>query len=299
MIQKWKGEIALLFAAFVWGLGFIGVKMALDFGMRPGFIVCVRFAIAALLLFAVFHKSIFHLTRSQLWKGGLAGLLLCLGYIFQTVAQNYTTPSSNAFITSSNVIMVPFLSILFTRKCPPLKSFLCALLCFLGMVILSYQGAQFSFNTGDVLTLCCALCFAAHIAYLAHVSPQEDTKILTFVQMLAAGILSLFYVLLFEGVPYTPQQLAAGIWPILFLGIFPTCIGFFLQTYGQKHLSSPSKVAIILALESTFGSLFSIILGYDILTWNLLLGGLIIIGSLILSEINIKKLPLSAKTKAK
>ena len=174
--------------------------MALDFGMKPGFIVCVRFAIAALLLFAVFHKSIFHLTRSQLWKGGLAGLLLCLGYVLQTVAQNYTTPSSNAFITSSNVIMVPFLSILFTGQRPPAKSFLCALLCFLGMVVLSYQGAQFSFNTGDVLTLCCALCFAAHIAYLAHVSPQEDAKNLTFVQMLAAGVFSLLYLLLFEEV---------------------------------------------------------------------------------------------------
>lgn len=299
MLQKWRGEIALLLAAFVWGLGFIGVKIALDFHMNPGFIVFLRFLIAALLLFVVFHKSILHLKRSELIKGGLAGLLLCLGYIFQTVAQWYTTPSSNAFITSANVIMVPFISILFTGKLPPLKSFGCALLCFVGMVVLTYKGAQFSLNVGDLLTLCCAVFFAAHIAYLAHVSPGEDTKNLTFVQMLVAGLFSLLYVLLFEGISYTPQQLVQGIWPILFLGIFPTCIGFFLQTYGQKHLDSPSKAAIILSLESAFGSIFSIILGYETLSWNLLIGGLVIISSLLISEIGTKKLPLSTRAKAK
>lgn len=58
-------------------------------------------------------------------KGGIViGLFLFLAFYVQTVGLQYTTPSNNAFITASNVVMVPFLWWIISKKRPSLKIFI-------------------------------------------------------------------------------------------------------------------------------------------------------------------------------
>ena len=51
------------------------------------------------------------------------------------------------------------------------------------------------------------------------------------------------------------------------------CTGlcFFLQTIGQKY-TPPAQAAVILTLESVFGTAISVILGEEVLTFNIALG---------------------------
>ena len=50
-----------------------------------------------------------------------------------------------------------------------------------------------------------------------------------------------------------------------------------------------SKAALILCMESVFGTLFSILFGYEGLKWTMIVGGLMILGSIIFAELGGKK----------
>jgi drug/metabolite transporter (DMT)-like permease len=61
-----------------------------------------------------------------------------------------------------------------------------------------------------------------------------------------------------------------------------------MQIVAQRYLSA-STACLILMLEGVFGSVFSVLFGYEPFTANLLLGGGLIVCSLILSEIQVVK----------
>ena len=44
-----------------------------------------------------------------------------------------------------------------------------------------------------------------------------------------------------------------------------------------------------MATESLFGTIFSVVLGYDKLTFNMVLGGIIILTSIIMTEVKLPK----------
>ena len=71
---------------------------------------------------------------------------------------------------------------------------------------------------------------------------------------------------------------------VLYLGVFGTCVCYFIQTSAQRYVT-PMRMSIIMTTESLFGSLFSVLLGYDKLTLSMVTGGLIIVGSILLPEL--------------
>lgn len=278
-------DLSLLIVAVIWGTGFIASQMAIDSGMRFGQILLLRFSLATVLVAIPFRRELKHFSKEELRFGGLAGLFLFLSFYTQTAGLNFTTPSNNAFLTSSNVVMVPFLSWFIFCKRPPARLIVCAALCFGGMAVLSLQPGQgFVLNVGDLLTLLCAFLFACHIISVGVGATRMRYQKLFFLQMLTAAFLSLVCFLAFDAGRTIPGALAAGLPAALYLGVFSTCISFFLQTKAQEKVS-PSKTAIILSTESLFGSLFSILLGYELPTWNLLTGGLLIVASVLLTEL--------------
>lgn len=279
-------DSSLILVAIIWGSGFIASQYAIDSGMSTSLIMAMRFTIATVTLLAVFYKKIREIQSSDLKKGVIAGILLFLAFYSQTLGLVFTTPSNNAFITATNVVMVPFISWMIFKKRPLLKSFLTAFSCLAGIGVLTYShGSGFIFSIGDLFTLICAFFFAAHISYLDIVAKSMDVKILTLVQMATAAILSLLVLFLFDFSSVRSADFSTGLLPVIYLGLFSTCICFLVQTSAQKFTSS-TKAAILLSTEGFFGSLFSVLLRMETLTVNLLIGGVIIIGSVILSEAN-------------
>jgi drug/metabolite transporter (DMT)-like permease len=74
---------------------------------------------------------------------------------------------------------------------------------------------------------------------------------------------------------------------VIYLGVCCTCAAYFIQTWALKY-STPAKAAIIISTESLFGSFFSILLGYEGLTVTLMAGGVLIVSSVLITEINFK-----------
>lgn len=284
MSQK-KATLLLFIVAIIWGGGFVAVKHALNTGVTPFYLVTFRFGIAsvALLLFA--YKRIKPHLRTHMIPGALLGLFLFLGFAFQTFGLELTTPSKNAFLTSTYVVMAPFIYWVVSKKFPDKHTIIGAFLTVIGIGFLSLDG-NLSLNTGDVLTLVCALFFALHIIFIGHYS-REDSKMkadplaLVFYQMVFATIFALIAALIFED--FTTSLDPVGAMAILYLGIFSTMLAFFLQNYAQKFVTE-SKSAIILATESVFGAMFSVLLLGEILSLNMIIGFVLVFIALIITE---------------
>jgi len=282
----------LLLVTIFWGTGFIMVRIALDSGLTPGLITVLRMTIGSLIMLPLFYKSIKSSTKKELKHGIIAGLMLCFGFILQTQGMQYTIISNSAFLTTTNVIMVPFISWLIIKKRPKAKTFLSIALGFIGVSILTRAfETNIQFNTGDLLCLLSAVCFASQIAYTEFAVKKADANAFTFIELASTAVFSLIYLLLFENgslgrIPYPAEGLLA----CLYLGATCTFFAFWAQSVAQKHMVS-SKAALILSMEAVFASIFSVLLGYERFMATLAIGGGIIIASIVILETGRRQSP--------
>ena len=282
-------DFSLLLTAIIWGTGFVATQYAFDSGMSTSLILLFRFSFASLTITVFIFKKIKEITKEELKMGLVAGIILFLAFYFQTFGLRFTTPSNNAFITATNVIMVPFITWVVFKKKPKLRFFLLGFTTFIGIVFLSYlPGKGLNFTKGDIYTLFCAFLFALHISYLDIVAKKVDAVKLTFLQMTFAALFSLIAFTTIGQFSIKDVNFSQGILPVLYLGLFSTLLCFFIQTKAQKYTTS-TKAAIFLSTESLFGAFFSVILQLESFTINMLIGGVFILFSIFASELRIKK----------
>ncbi len=273
-------DLALVLVAIIWGSGFTASKMALDSGFGPFYMMAFRFTIAAVIMRVVLYKKLKNITRDELKAGAIIGAFLFFAFGTQTVGLIFTTPSKNAFLTGTNVVMVPFIYWAISRVKPDIYSIIAAVVCFLGIGTLSYDGS-FSMGIGDTLSLICAVGFACHISLTGFFAKKVDVIKLAFLQMVFAAILSFGTAIFFEDLPAEFSRM--GVLSIIYLGFFSTMVAFFLQTVAQKYTTA-SRTAIILSTEAIFGTLFSVILLSEQLTVNMIIGGCAIFIAIITVE---------------
>ncbi len=277
--QSTVADLALLSVAVIWGGGFIVTKNALDH-IGPYYLLFFRFVIAALLLGAILFKKIRNAKLKDIKAGMIIGVFLFAGFATQTFGLQYSEAGKVAFITATNVVMVPFIYWAISKKVPDKFDLIAALMCFVGIGILSFN-RDFSINIGDLLTLICALMYASQIAAIGYFAKESDPYVLAVVQMATAAALSLFFALVFEGTDFHLKT--NTIVPILYMALLGTMFAFLIQTVAQKYTSS-THTAIILSLESVFGSTLAIIILKEALTVKYFIGSLAILFSVITSE---------------
>ena len=264
MFSKYKGEIGLGLTALIWGSGFIGVSISLSGGLTPLQIMTIRFFIGAVLLGIIFFKEIKNnITKEAVKAGSMIGVFLFIAFAFQTIGMSYTTASKNAFLTAINVVIVPFIGFVLYKRPLDKYGIISSIIAILGIGILSLE-ADFSINFGDFLTIICAFGFAFHIFFTGEFVKKHNPIVLTVVQFSVATVLSLIVQILFNEIKIEAQ--ISSIIGVLYLGIFSTTVAFLLQTVCQKDVSE-TKSAIILSLESVFGSILSVIILHEVLTF--------------------------------
>lgn len=293
--QKRKGtsqrlaDILCLLVAVIWGTGFVCSQIAIDANMSPALIMAMRFVVGAVFMLVLSAKKLKNLTKGDIVHGGIAGVLLFVAFTAQLSGQERTSVSNTAFLTAINVVIVPFLVWIFTKKKPPAKIFLLAITTLIGIGVLSFGGSgMFSLNSGDALVLLCAVFYAMHIFYTGRAVEKRDAMLVNLVQMVVAAILSVAMLLIFDRGAVLRADFGAGFAAVLYLGVFSSGLSFFMQSYAQKY-TSQSRAGILLSTEGLFGSLFAVLLGMEPLTLSLTIGGLIIFASLVLLEAPIGK----------
>ncbi len=273
--------LVLVLISFVWGSTFIVVKNAIAH-IPPFLFVSLRFAIASLILIPFVIKNRFGLS-DNFKKGSIAGLALFGGYTFQTFGLLFTTASKSAFITSLAIVLVPFTGFVLFRIKPLKREIFALVLAFIGLYQL-ILGPSFKFegmNFGDVLTFFCALSFALHISLTGHYTNKVNIETFTFYQFVFVSLLAFVFSLTwgesFTGLGGNP------LYSLLLVGVFATAFAFVGQTWAQRHIRA-TKTALIFSLEPVFAAIFAVIYGGEVITKNQLVGGVLILLGILISE---------------
>lgn len=291
-ITKRTANMMLLLISVLWGSGFVVTRMALDANVSAGFINFSRGLIFTILAFLFFHKKIFRMTLNDFKIGLFSGLLNFGGCLAQTIGVKYTTPSNNAFISATYVIIVPFIAWLAYNKPLKIKSFFSIAFCLLGMAILTgIMSKGFMINLGDVYSLVSAFFYAGSIAYISYGARETDSTIIAFMLATVQTIGGLGYFFIVDGGQIIDVNWRVAILPLLYMGIVCSFAAQTIQVIAQRH-SSATTAGLIMMLEGLFGSLFSVAFGFEPFTFNMAVGGIIIMIALVFMEINIKKLRL-------
>ena len=257
---------ALLAVAAMWGISFVWMKDILDQQDVYSFLLS-RFVVAALVMVIVNPKMINRLNREIITKGSVIGAVLGLGYIFQTLGLDRTTPAITGFITGLYVVLTPLIAAFLLKEKLTTQAWFYIALATLGLAVLSVSG--WSIGTGEFFVLISAILFAAHILLLSRWSKKFDAYALTFVQLSTCALVSLVPTTI-NGFTSPPDSQVWGV--ILFTAVFATFFAFVIQTWAQARISA-TKVAVILTMEVVFAALFSVMLGAEPLTLRIVIGG--------------------------
>lgn len=285
-------DISLLLVAMMWGSTFLIVQHAVRV-LPPMAFNSVRFLGAALLLaliITVFYRSQWkQISGKMLLHACLLGLFLFIGYAFQTAGLLYTTTSNAGFITGLSVVLVPFLSYVLLKHAISRFTWLSALLAASGLYLLTFTGAGMSLNKGDSLVFVCAIGFALHIGYTGVYAGRYPSLALAALQMAVVGILSLAASVWTEHVGNTSELIdkltkSDVLWALA-ISIGPTsAFAFWIQTVCQKY-TTPSRVAIIYAMEPVFAAITGILFAGERLTVIGGIGCLCILAGMMIAEL--------------
>jgi drug/metabolite transporter (DMT)-like permease len=263
-------RLALLLTTFIWGATFPATKAVLE-QIPPFSFLFLRFLLGALLVGAgyLFWRLRLHREPAVLRASAIATCWLFLGYVLQTVGLNYTTASNSAFITALYVVIVPLILRRFERRV-----WLATGIATVGLWLLVKPSA--SGNLGDVLTLGCALAFAAHIACLERFTREVDPPSLFAWQMMASVVL-LFPTMLIEQAP--AQAFAPTALLLVGLGVTGgLATGAFAVQMWVQRIVPAQQVALIFASEPAYAAWLSwYVLGETLDTQGWVGSGLILL----------------------
>jgi drug/metabolite transporter (DMT)-like permease len=276
-------EVALVGVAAIWGLTFPMVKDAVE-GFPVSSFLAYRFLSAFVLVagFSLLQPTGLRTLDRQGWAGGiLMGVFLTAGYVFQTLGLERTSASNAGFITGLFVVLTPLFGAVLLRQRAGAPAWIAALASAVGLFLLSRTGGTGDLD-GDALVFLCACSFSLHILATGRVAKQHDTGALLAVQLGVCGVVTFAWAASSSDLLW-PED--GSLW--LALGVtslFATALGFYIQTYAQRH-TSEARTALILASEPAFAGLFAYILLSETLTLLGWLGAALILGSIVMIEV--------------
>lgn len=279
--KKLTADLMILLSALLWGGEYVVVKDMVEY-LPPNWINAFRFVAAALLMIPLFYKRLRSLSWKEVKAGMFLGVFLFGGFNLQTMGIQYTTAGKSGFLTSTYVVMVPFVVWAIRRRFPGVRVFIGAGLCMAGIALLSIDGGL-KFNPGDLLTLAAALCFTGSIIGFEYFAKIYEPVNLTFAEMLTGGLLSLFAASLSEPVPADLVIGGFEVFQLLYLVLLGSLLCHVLSNVAMKWAEA-AHASILWSLESVFAFILGIIFLHEQVNFRMAAGFLLILAAVLLTE---------------
>lgn len=281
-----KYELLAVCSAAMWGMAFPVTKFV-GGAVDSISMLMLKFLIASLFLTGISIKKLKKIRGTKMIISSiLLGLLLVAHSFFQTEGLRYTSSANSGFITSMNVLFVPFFAFLFFRNKPSKNVVIGLAVIVVGFLFISgiVSVAPFAIhltkiNYGDFLTLICAILTALYYVFQNMLSAKYDEESVNIVHFIAAffGTLVIWI--------FSPKTMALGtpsvLLGILYCGIFAGGIAFLFLAKAQAKVEA-SKVAILCGLEPVFATLFATFIpdidgNTETITLSVIIGGCLIL----------------------
>lgn len=275
-----KAELLMASVTIAWGSSYLLMKVGLD-RIGPFNLIALRFGIAFCCMTLVFLPRFHVLTKQVLVTSILLGVLLFLLFSSLVYGVKHTTASMAGFLASTTVIMVPVLESIIKRRLPKGSVIFSILLAIIGLYLLIVKDT-FLLDKGSVFCLLAALFYAIYIVSLGRIAKNEDTLLISIIQLGVTALLGFLFMIFFESpaLPATPVQWGA----ILGLGLICSAYGFVVQPIAQRY-TTPEKIGLIFSLEPVFSAILSYIFLHEILGAKGYIGAALIFAGVVFSGI--------------
>lgn len=267
-----KGSLYMGLAATLWSLGGV-LSKAIPFHALT--ISLVRGLLAAFMIGLVKGSFKFNLSRHHL-RSGLFMFLTTVLFI-----------SANKLTTAANAIMLQYTSIIFIIilnrlmyhiKPHPIEK-RTFWLVLIGMGLFFFQDIEFNAQIGNLLALGSGICFAFVFVLNKHpnAQPLEATYIGQTMSIVLLPMLWIDSSLTFEPIPWIL---------LMFMGLVQLGLGYVFFAKGIGHISALSA-NLITTIEPILNPIWVFIFLHEVITWYSILGGLVIIGSIVWMNVSI------------
>jgi len=222
------------------------------------------------------------LTPQAVWDGVRSGIFLPVGYLTQLIGLQTITASRSAFITSTALVMVPFVAYFVLRTMPGFGEVAGVVLAFVGLLFF-YADAGFSLRAGDLWTLSCALAFAFQIVYTNVAARRTDALTVAIVQSLVAAVAGWGMLAWRHG----GLHVAWGAVPwatMIYLSVLATALILALQAWALGR-TSPVRAGVIYTLEPVFAAAFAMTFFAERMHGREVLGSAVILAGVLAAEV--------------
>lgn len=281
---QYKAESFLLLTAIFWGLSFPLIKIGLIY-ISPYAFVFYRFLITTIIFIFIFRKRISGIKFKELKYGFILGIFLYIGFITQTIGLKYTSAANSAFITGTNIVLIPFVQILLVKTKPKIENIIGIIIVVIGLFFLT-EIKNANFNFGDFITLFCAVSFAIYIVLLDKYYKRTGYFELIYGQfliMVFLCLLGMFFIehLIFDDYYFTLNFDSA--FSLVFTSLLATLLGLYIAIKYQKF-TTPVRAGLIYNMEQIFAVIFAYFIINELLSFNQLIGAIIMFTGLLISE---------------
>ena len=285
-----KANFLMLIASLIWGTAFVSQTTGMGF-IGPITFSFARFFLAALtvlplaLYFEKQNFEIFFKNKNFIYLSLFAGLALFGGMGLQQYALLKSQIANASFLSTLYVPIVSLISRFIFKSRLHWIVWIAVLLCIYGSYLLSSNQAL-EIQRSDSLLFIAAVCFAIHII-LIDVFMKQFYSPFTFGFIQYAVVFLCSTILAFSFETPTLANIKLEWFELIYTGVASAGIGYTLQIIAQSK-ASPAPAAIILSMESVFGTIAGWILINQVLDTNKILGCIaIFIGVIIVQLIPI------------
>ncbi|MBE0677100.1 MAG: DMT family transporter [Bacteroidales bacterium] len=284
--------VAIVVAMLFWSFSFIWFKMANVF-YQPIAIVFMRLLIAVALL-----SLYLWLTGGLSWKGIRREdrkYFLMLGifepflyFLGESFGLTYVSSTAGSVLIATIPVFATIGAwLLFRERLKPLN-YAGIVLSFLGvLVFILNRDGSLSYNiTGLLLMLLAVLSAVGYNLTLRHLAGGYNPVFIVNVQNIVGLVLFLPLFLIFDlkdviNMSHTVESLT----PVVLLAVFASCGAFILFAYSVRYLGITRSNVFSNSIP-VFTAIFAFILLNEVLTFQNLIGMIIVIAGLFLSQIN-------------
>lgn len=217
-------------------------------------------------------------------KDCLVGFFLGLAFTLYVFALISTNIASALFILACCPVFASFLSWLFLQEPPSLISLLAIALALIGVTLMVSDGIADGRLLGNLFAVGSSFCFAVMLVLIRKYDrdPLGGTFLAGLFSSLGNAVIALVFG---AGLMISGWDLGLS----LFMGAFTIGLGIACVTLAASHLPS-SEVSILVLLESVLGPIWVWLFLGETTTTNVLIGGAIVFGAVVLQTLAASKL---------
>ena len=259
----------------------------------PGMIIALRSLFAVLALAVINGKRLMKINKECLKWAVPSGFILGAASICQMVGYRYGAgPGESAVLENLALIVIPILLFVFVKQKPTWTKILAAVLCFIGSAIIALAGSAgdlLSVSLGKWLACLSGILYGANFVITGTYAKKLDSGVFVFVQIAVQTLTAFAYVFIGEQILLAKENVfvcsleLAPLLTVAALGILATGICWTLRAHCLKKI--PVMIAsVIMPFSTVLTGIWSLIGGLEPFTWNLLIGGVIVVGAMLLAQ---------------